>query len=677
MQTRIRTTLDRDWEFTRRRASRGWVNDAATGRDVDLPHCWNEQDAFQDGVRYYRGWGSYRRSFRLNGMEPDDSKAVRWRLVSEGFYGTGDVWLNGRCLGRVDGQYLGFEFDVTDVLKVRGENRIGIRLTNRCRSSVLPGTRKPDFLLYGGLSGRLWLEALPATHINVPATHIHSERLPPPAGEGMQGVDRFAEAATDERNPAVDAQVLIRGVVSGPDSAACELSWSIRDGDGRMAAESPAMRVTNGMLDARIGMTAVRCWDVNDPHVYTARGTLMRDGTVIDEVSLRFGIRSAEFRPDEGFFLNGRRLPLRGCNRHESMPGFGRALPLWLHREDAEHIKSMGLNFVRLSHYPQHPAFLDACDELGILVYAEIASWKSVRGGAWLRRACRQMRDMILRDRRHPSIILWGLGNESRHRGAYCRLYALCKELDPARSVTYAENHYYRARRKRTVGLPDVWGTNYEFEAMPKGRDASRQRCVVVSECSDCPDTRRGQPDAESRQLEIIRRDLEIMEKVAFVAGFALWSYTDYATLRRGRYRYHSGILDAWRIPKRSAAWLAERFGGASPPNAVDPESGHASRAATILLEPEREGTSAEERETLGVIVKVIDDRNRVSGWGGLLTAQVQGPARLRSFNAEGRVVVANGLGRLFVTATGEPGDIRVTVSGEGLKTGMVAIPAS
>ncbi len=677
MRTRIRISLDRDWEFIRRRASRRWINGIATDRDVDLPHCWNDQDAFREGVMYYRGWGSYRRRFRLDGIEPVDSKAVRWRLVAEGFYGTGDVWLNGRRLGRMDGQYLGFEFDVTGSLNVRDENRIGIRLTNRCRSSVLPGTRKPDFILYGGLSGRMWLERVPATRIDLAATRIDCEiRAPASLEAGDENRSGSTDKPSEEGSPACNAMVVIASGVAGPEAGGCRLSWTIRDDQGRSVAESLPADGKGAGRDARIEMTAVRLWDVNDPHLYTAQGTLTQDGVVVDDVSIRFGLRRAEFQPDEGFFLNGRRVPLRGCNRHESMPGFGRALPLWLHREDAVRIKDMGLNFVRLSHYPQHPAFLDACDELGLLVYAEIASWKSVRGGAWLRRACRQMQGMILRDRHHPSIILWGMGNESRHRGAYRRLYALCKKLDPARPVTYAENHLYRARRIGTVGLPDVWGTNYEFEAMAEGRDASRQRCVVVSECSDCPDTQRGRPDAESQQLETLRRDLEIVEKEAFVAGFALWSYNDYATRRRGRYRYHSGILDAWRIPKKSAAWLAERYGNPAVAESLTADQDKASRPVAIILKPERGRLSAEERETLGVYVNVIDEHGRISTWQGKAAVEIEGPVRLRSYTAEADVWVADGIGRLFVTSTGESGRIHLTVSSPGLIAGTAALAA-
>jgi beta-galactosidase len=550
MKYRAVVSLNQGWEFVRSRVSRGWINGAAGNCDVELPHCWNSDDTFQDGVEYYRGPGGYRCCFNPDQSDSDlpDDGACRWHLVSEGFYGTGDVWLNGCRLGRVDGQYLGFRFDVTDLMKRNGENRLGIRLSNRCSKSVLPGKDMPDFLLYGGLSGRMRLECLPLVSIDANVTQIESK------------VDESGKSA----------EVDISGAVIG-DACGYDISWCILNADGetvskcsvgrpRPKAECEAGSIQSHKL--KLIVDNPRLWDIESPQFYTAAGTLSLNGEVVDSVSIRFGIRTAEFRPYEGFFLNGRRLPLRGCNRHESMPGFGRALSLQQHRDDAALIKSMGLNFVRLSHYPQHPEFLDACDELGILVYAEIASWKSVRGGAWLKNACRQMRGMVVRDRNHPSVILWGMGNEGRHRGAYLKLYSICKDLDAGRAVTYAENHLYRARRKKTLGLPDVWGTNYEFDAMREGCEASRMKCVVVSECSNYPHTLRGDEESEQKQLSIIEHDLDRMEKDEFVAGFALWCFNDYATLRKKRYKRYSGLVDAQRVPKASAYWLSHKFGG-------------------------------------------------------------------------------------------------------------------
>lgn len=578
MNFRSTISLNKNWQFIRSRASRGWLDFAANSSEenVSLPHCWNTDDAFIDGVEYYRGWGSYRSRFDLSDMIHDaaDSTGFRWGLVSEGFYGTGDVWLNGKKLGSVDGQYLGFSFDVTNLIKTDTENQISIRLTNRCRLSVLPGKEMPDFLLYGGMSGGLRIERIPAVSIDDNATQVESI------------VDDAGNSAK-----VVISSELVAGVSESAGRAGCptygsealaadyDLSWRILDTDELVVAEGASVRPglraghcsgddsahrpeSTGCESISITIENPQLWDIDSPQFYTAEGSLSFAGKIIDQVKIRFGIRTAEFRPNEGFFLNGRRVALRGCNRHESMPGFGRALPLAQHREDAKLIKSMGLNFVRLSHYPQHPAFLNACDDLGILVYAEIASWKSVRGGAWLKNACRQMHDMITRDRNHPSVIMWGMGNEGRHLGAYRKLYALCKSLDPQRAVTYAENHLYRARRKKTIGIPDVWGLNYEFDALEEGRDASRLKCVVVSESSNCPHTKPGDKAAEKIQLDTIKKDLATMEKHKYVAGYALWCFNDYATLRKQRYKRYSGLVDALRKPKSSAYWLANEFGG-------------------------------------------------------------------------------------------------------------------
>jgi glycosyltransferase involved in cell wall biosynthesis len=167
---------------------------------------------------------------------------------------------------------------------------------------------------------------------------------------------------------------------------------------------------------------------------------------------------------------------------------------------------------------------------------------------------------MILRDRNHPSVIMWCMGNESRNRKAYLELRSIARNLDPDRPVTYAENHLYRARREKTIGIPDVWGSNYELDVLEDGAAASALNCVVVTECSNYPDAVPGNTVEELRQVEIIETDLKRLEGRPCVAGFALWCFNDYATMRKKRYRRFSGIVDAWRSPKMSCALLRAMF---------------------------------------------------------------------------------------------------------------------
>lgn len=131
------------------------------------------------------------------------------------------------------------------------------------------------------------------------------------------------------------------------------------------------------------------------------------------------------------------------------------------------------------------------------------------------------------------------------------------------RPPTYAENHMYRARRHKTTGLLDVWGSNYEFDVLEEARDACDQRCVIITECSNYPHAERGKPEEEAKQIRMIERDLATIANKPYVAGFALWSFNDYATLRKKRYRRFCGLVDAHRNEKQSARFLREKYGSA------------------------------------------------------------------------------------------------------------------
>lgn len=716
---RIRVDLSNDWAFVKRNPGRRWLREGSEPGDevVDLPHSWNSRDTFHAGTPYYRGHGAYRKVFQMPADVPYED--YLWSIQSEGFYGTGDVWLNGRKLGTVDGQYLGLDLATRGYLPFDAPSILGIRLTNRCRSHVLPGIDDPDFLLYGGLAGKVWVAGVPKFHLDRDTVRIVTESLLPSRDVDVAIHFAVANRWDNERNGSV--------------------SWTIEDGAGQAVAAADPLALHldgqsgSGEISVKLRVTSPRLWSPDEPALYAARWQLTMGTVVVDEGVERFGIRTPEFRQRQGFFLNGERLELRGCNRHESIPGFGSALPAALHREDAAAIKNLGLNFVRLSHCPQHPAFLDACDELGILVYAEVASWKSVRSGRWLTSACRQMHGMIVRDRNRPSVILWGMGNESRSRRAYLRLREQVRELDPTRPVIYAENHHHRAVRERTVGIPDVWGLNYELEVIDAGVDASVLKNVIVSECSNFPPAVRGDLEKEAEQVALIEGDLKKLEGKPAVAGFALWCFNDYATMRKERYNRHCGIVDAWRVPKMSAAFLKAKyarepfvkvFGSwGKPPGpetgqramhiftncdqvlmvrngvpvatvtgaphivqsiAFEPgrltftgsRDGREARyelmsfgdASRVDLKLEEADGDADQRETLGVVVRITDDAGQVvTSWNGKVRVTVEGAAYARTYRQDNAVDIAAGLGRFFISANGKIGVATLKVSCETL----------
>jgi beta-galactosidase/beta-glucuronidase len=702
---RQRIDVSDGWEFVRGRVGRRWMDGRKRGGEVvDLPHCWNRTDTYQFGKRSYSQKGAYRREIEIP-EAPEDSG--RWHLRTEGFYGWGDVWLDGQAIARIDGQYLGIDVPLPEAIP-SGRHLLTVRIDNIFQKRVLPGRRDPDFLLYGGLACRVWLEWVPEFHIDTDRVEI----------EGAPGPDG-AEI--------LELRWVVNGLEAAPDN--CRLIWEISNSEGEQVAAAGPVPVSDGLSAISTMVLKARCWSPEDPHLYWAEGRLETDSGTADVVRVRFGVTRAEFRPDEGFFLDGERFDLHGCNRHESIPGLGNALPEELHRADARLLKDYGCNFVRLSHYPQHPAFLDACDELGIMVYAEIASWKSVDSSSvWRRAARRQFRDLILRDRHHPSVIVWGMGNESRSRKAYLEMREIAHELDPARPVTYAENHLYRARREETVGIPDLWSVNYELEALEEARDSCVLRNVIVSECCNFPLSVRGNDGAELTQVATLEYEWKLMDDHPFVAGHAVWSFTDYATEYRKRYRRQAGLFDAWRRPKMAAELFRARYAekpfvslfvtgrdlhvfsncerirlesddvqtvalegaphhvvkfdaaftgvraeGSRDGAAVREELRAWGDAAMIAITIDE--TEAKPGQAIAVDLTICDDAGTpVRDWNGQVCAEIEGDAQLFSYTDAGEVEISRGEGRTYIQLGQSGGEVVIRASASGLETGTITI---
>jgi hypothetical protein len=362
------------------------------------------------------------------------------------------------------------------------------------------------------------------------------------------------------------------------------------------------------------------------------------------------------------------------------------------------------------------------------MVYAELASWKSVRSSpGWRRAARRQLHDLIIRDRHHPSVILWGMGNESRSRKAYLELRRLARELDPNRPVTYAENHLYRARRQKTVGIPDVWATNYELDALDEARDSSRLQVVVLSECCNHPTSIKGAQDEELTQVLVIEREWGVMAKCEGLAGHAMWSFADYATEYRDRTRRQTGLFDAWRRPKMAAELFRARYADepfislfmtrnqqkpelhiftnchgirvirqGSPDLNLDDVMHHIvsidddwsalsvegfRNEQTVHQELRAWGeptdirvkineSKVETGRTVAIDLSICDDRGTiVQNWNGHIRVAVSEDARLFSYTREGEVLMARGEGRVYLEIGDSGGPIVIGASADGLET--------
>ena len=285
--TRTSINLNDGWAFAKKRDWRNWLYspDGNCDEVVNLPHCWNVKDSFLENVAYYRGYGSYRKSFKLPPQNLGEEDCV-WTLEAGGFYGTGDVWMNGSKIAEVDGQYLGFSLDVGKDLRWNAENIVGIRITNKCRSYVLPGIDDPDFLLYGGLAGGVWLEKKPRIHLDSSRTSVRTERI---------GTNEFA--------------VTMRcAVVNQPVAPQrYNLKCSIKDKDGSVVAESRTE--AKGETDeygVSMNVCGVAFWSPVSPALYRAEFALLEDGKMIDSIRNTVWFSHCGFQAWAGIFSEWR-----------------------------------------------------------------------------------------------------------------------------------------------------------------------------------------------------------------------------------------------------------------------------------------------------------------------------------------------------------------------------------
>lgn len=392
--------------------NQGWIFTGPSGREeaVNLPHTWNAKDGQDGGNDYYRGTCHYRTEF----AEPEfDREREVVYLEFRGVNATADVELNGRKVMHHDGGYSTFRKDITEFLEK--ENEIRVAVDNSVNDRVYP--QKADFTFYGGIYRDVYLRIVPKDHFDLDYY----------GGEGVRITPRVKGK---------DAAVRVESYCKVPDA---RIKVTILDACGRTAAE------TEG-TDAEAVITNVHLWDgVKDPYMYTALVRLLKDGAAVDEVSVPFGVRTFSVDPKKGFFLNGRPYPLHGVSRHQDRKGIGNALTERQHEEDMEMIREIGANTIRLAHYQHDQYFYDLCDRYGMIVWAEIP-YISEHMPNGRENTISQMKELIVQNYNHPSIVTWGISNEitistkdkkdmmENHR----ELNDLCHSMDPGRPTTLA-----------------------------------------------------------------------------------------------------------------------------------------------------------------------------------------------------------------------------------------------
>ncbi|MBR4059082.1 MAG: glycoside hydrolase family 2 protein [Lachnospiraceae bacterium] len=392
--------------------NQGWtfIGPDKKGQIVNVPHTWNAIDGQDGGNDYWRGSCVYEKEFEAPAWNPE-TEAVY--LEFQGVNASADVVLNGKHCVHHDGGYSTFRVDVSDLMQA--DNDLKVTVDNSVNDRVYP--QKADFTFYGGIYRDVHVIVVNKNHFDLDYF----------GGPGLQ------------ITPKVDGKNAIVNIKSWHNAENAEVLIRLLDAEGNVIAEGSG-------TDDSLQIEQVHLWDgLKDPYLYKAVLQLSVNGEVVDEISSRFGVRSFHVDPEKGFFLNGRAYPLHGVSRHQDRKGIGNALTRAHHREDMELIREMGCNTIRLAHYQHDQYFYDLCDEYGMVVWAEIPYISSHMPNG-RDNTISQMKELIIQNYNHPSIVTWGISNEitiatkdkKDMLDNHHMLNDLCHEMDPSRVTTLA-----------------------------------------------------------------------------------------------------------------------------------------------------------------------------------------------------------------------------------------------
>ena len=404
---------------------------------VNLPHSWNAIDG-QDGDNdYFRGTCYYVKSFKKFELP----EAEKYYLEIKGANSSADVYLNGKVLAHHDGGYSTWRVDITNGIKE--ENLLVMAVDNAANDKVYP--QMADFTFYGGLYRDVNIICVNDTHFEL----MHH------GGPGLK--------ITPEIN-GINADVEIETWVTNfKDNQ--KLRYVIKAADGKVVAEKETTDTK-----VKLEINNVHLWHgKKDPYLYTAEIEIIDGENVIDNISSRFGCRTFKIDPENGFILNGEEYPLRGVSRHQDRWGFGNALLPEHHREDMDLICEVGATTIRLAHYQHDQYFYDLCDERGLVIWAEIPYISNHMPGG-RENTISQMKELIIQNYNHPSIVVWGLSNEITMKGDsdpdllenHNILNDLVHEMDKTRLTTIAAVSMCDIDSPY-IQIPDVVSYNHYF----------------------------------------------------------------------------------------------------------------------------------------------------------------------------------------------------------------------
>ena len=523
-------------------------------RQVDLPHDWAVELPFDPRGSTGHGSKAIGRNFPENSVGwyrkvvdiPAADQGRRIALEFDGVYRNSVVWVNGHYIGTEPSGYSGFRYDITDYLHYGGPNVIAVRAD---------ATMEEGWFYEGaGIYRHVWLTKTAPLHVAQWGSYVRST----------------LRAGAAE----VDVDLTVRNDGKAGERFAIEQEIVAPDGRAVARTQAPGLSIgaaASAVYAQRLRVERPHLWSLDDPYLYTLRTRVRRDGKLVDQYDTPFGIRQVGFDPDKGFSLNGKPVKLQGTNNHQDHAGVGLALPDGLQEWRLKQLKAIGVNAYRASHHPPTPELLEAADRLGILVIDEhrmMGTTPEIVG---------QLERMVVRDRNHPSVVLWSIGNEEwalegKALGTHLarEMGDIVKRLDPSRRSTVAASS---SGNGVSLGA-DVIGFNYGAQhdvdafhrahpAMPAVMTEEGSTLSTRGVYADAPALsqmnaydRQGRPGFSLSIEEGWRR----VQERPWMAGMFIWTGFDYRgeTTPFGWPATSSqfGMLDTTGVPKDTAYYL-------------------------------------------------------------------------------------------------------------------------
>ncbi len=534
-----RIYLNNEWRFSEKfepeMAKAGY--DESRMEEVRIPHTCKEIPFHYFDEHIYQMVSGYRRKIEA----PLEWKDKCVLLTLDGAAHECEVFVNGKKVGEHHCGYTAFTMDISKVLNYGEENILTVKVDSRESLNIPPFGYVVDYMTYGGIYRDVYLDIKNPVHIR--DIFLHSE---------------VKSAGTGHGTARLFSDITIEGMAEGLNirQFICEKGTMPFEILGKNTA-------VNGEKEIKTEWTIgkAQLWEIDQPALYEVKTQLCKGEEIIDENITVYGFRKAEFKKD-GFYLNDKKVKIRGLNRHQSYPYVGYAMPKSMQCMDADILKKeLGLNAVRTSHYPQSHYFVDRCDEIGLLVFTEMPGWQHIGDEKWKEQAVENVREMVTQYRNHPSIILWGVRiNESVDDDAfYEKTNAMARSLDP-----YRQTGGVRAYKKSSL-LEDVYTYNdFSHDGITAGCEPKKnvtpdmEKPYLVSEYNGHMYPTKAF-DWEEHRVEHAIRHANVLNAVAGeedICGSFGWCMADYNTHKDfgsgDRICYH-GVMDMFRNPKLAA----------------------------------------------------------------------------------------------------------------------------